>query len=401
MEPVISKGKLVKGQMKDWVVLVTGAGGGIGYETARALLWLGAQVAIAEIDEAKGGEAEKRLHAEFGKANCAFIRCDIGDEASVRELAKAIQKRYGRVDAVLNNATIAPVGAAHTVGIETWDRSYSVNLRGPVLLLQAFLPGMLERKKGVIAFVPSSGAAPFMAAYESFKTAQVELCNSLAGEIANTGVVTYAIGPGIVKTETAVTQIRKIAPLMEKSEEEFYRMTENVHISAEEAGAGFAASIANAHLYNGMEISSIQALMDAGIQIQPTTANEKQVMQGDTGELSALFKNVIATYLEQKAGWLSRNVFEKQWILRDFKKETGLSVEQMENALKAIGDSLEGGMDPGKWEDLPLSNLKKYYLHQRGMVEGYEKNKEKAKESMAVIDTWVEAIDAFEKKYNV
>jgi NAD(P)-dependent dehydrogenase (short-subunit alcohol dehydrogenase family) len=68
-------------------------------------------------------------------------------------------------------------------------------------LLEKLLPGMLKRKSGTVVFVPSSGAAPYMGAYEVFKTAQVELCNTLAGELEGTGVITFSIGPGIVKTD--------------------------------------------------------------------------------------------------------------------------------------------------------------------------------------------------------
>lgn len=77
---------------------------------------------------------------------------------------------------------------------------------------------------------------PHLGAYEVFKTAQVELCNTLSAE-----VVAYSIGPGIVKTETAQKSIEQIAPLYGKTADEFYKMCENMLLTAEEAGAGFAA----------------------------------------------------------------------------------------------------------------------------------------------------------------
>lgn len=100
-----------------------------------------------------------------------------------------------------------------------------------------------------------------------FKTSQVELANTLVAELEQKEVIAYSIGPGIVKTDTAQKVIEKIAPLYNKSVEEFYRMSENVLLTAEEAGAGFAASVALAGQYRGLEIGSIQALMDAGISI--------------------------------------------------------------------------------------------------------------------------------------
>ncbi len=146
---------------------------------------------------------------------------------------------------LINNATITPIGPVHQVGSKAWDRSYAVNIRGPVLLIEQLLPGMLKRKKGVIVFLPSSGAAPYMGAYEIFKTAQVELSNTLVAELESTGVITYSVGPGIVKTETAQKAIEVLAPLYGKSTSEFYLMNENYLLSSEEAGAGIAASELN------------------------------------------------------------------------------------------------------------------------------------------------------------
>src|SRR5512143_567959 len=129
-------------------VIVTGAGGGIGYEAARALLWLGANVVIAEINHQNGRKAECALESEFGKDRVLFVHTDIGDEASVKNLYNLSNLAFGKVDAVINNATIAVLGAVKDVPVEKWDASYRVNLRGPVLLARAFLPGMIGRHHG-------------------------------------------------------------------------------------------------------------------------------------------------------------------------------------------------------------------------------------------------------------
>ena len=111
------------------------------------------------------------------------FRTDVGDEASVAALRAAAEAAFGAVDAVINNATIFPMGAVVDRQVGDWDRSYRVNLRGPVLLAIAFLPGMLKRGRGIFVCVSSSGAAPFMGAYEVFKTAQGELATTIAGEV--------------------------------------------------------------------------------------------------------------------------------------------------------------------------------------------------------------------------
>src|SRR6266540_7300769 len=152
-------------------VIVTGAGGGIGYEAACALLWLGANVVIAEINEQNGSKAAETLGEEFGKERVKFIHTDVGDEASVQNLYNESVRCCGNVDAVINNATIAVLGTVKDLPIEKWDASYRVNLRGPVLMAKAFLPDMIRRKHGVFACVSSTGTA-FLGGYETFKAAR-------------------------------------------------------------------------------------------------------------------------------------------------------------------------------------------------------------------------------------
>jgi NAD(P)-dependent dehydrogenase (short-subunit alcohol dehydrogenase family) len=301
---VISRGSLKRNQLAGKIALVTGAGGGIGFEAARSLIWLGATVIVVDIDQVKGKTAQAKLNAEFG-ANCSmFIRADIGNERHVKCLAKKVFKTYGNLDIIINNATITPIGAAHTVGIKKWDLSYRTNLRGPVLILEYFLPKMLERDTGVIAFVPSSGAAPYMGAYEVFKTSQVELSNTLCAELEGTGVITYSIGPGIVKTETAQAAISEVAPLYGKSEAEFYKMSEHVLLTVEEAGAGFAASVALAHHYSGLETSSSQALTDIGIIFQEDKEDTSLINQNEPyHSMLSIFGDIQKTFSEQVEGW--------------------------------------------------------------------------------------------------
>src|SRR5215470_11941914 len=99
-------------------VVVTGAGGGIGYEAARALLWLGANVVIAEINHQNGRKAESALEQEFSKERVLFVQTDVGEEASVRNLYILSILAFGKVDAIINNATIAVLGQVKDLPIE-------------------------------------------------------------------------------------------------------------------------------------------------------------------------------------------------------------------------------------------------------------------------------------------
>jgi NAD(P)-dependent dehydrogenase (short-subunit alcohol dehydrogenase family) len=208
---LISQTGLSRDALGGKVAVVTGAGGGIGYEAARALLWLGAKVVIAEINEEKGQDAVQRLADEFDSGT--FFSCTQmwAMRLSIAHLAGQTIDQFGKVDIVINNATIARLGLVADVPIEDWDASYRVNLRGPVLMARAFLPGMLERDTGVFVNVSSTGTA-YMGAYETFKAAQVHLANTLDAELEGTGVVAFTIGPGLVPTETATTAIAELAP---------------------------------------------------------------------------------------------------------------------------------------------------------------------------------------------
>jgi NAD(P)-dependent dehydrogenase (short-subunit alcohol dehydrogenase family) len=264
MNMVISQLGLSPDALRGETVIVTGAGGGIGYEAARALLWLGANVIIAEIDHQNGRKAERTLEEEYGKDRVLFVPTDVGDEASVKNLYNLSVVAFEKVDAVINNATIAVLGQVKDLPIEEWDKSYHVNLRGPVLMARTFLPDMIKRNHGVFACVSSTGTA-FLGGYETFKAAQVHLANTLDAELEGTNVIAYTIGPGLVPTETASKAVAKLAPQMGMTVREIFEMNKNAVLSVEEAGAGFAASIVFAEKFRGQEISSMQALRAADI----------------------------------------------------------------------------------------------------------------------------------------
>ncbi|NJC95227.1 MAG: SDR family NAD(P)-dependent oxidoreductase [Anaerolineae bacterium] len=239
---IISQLGLKQDALRGETIIVTGAGGGIGYEAARALLWLGANVVIAEINQQNGRRAEERLEKEFGRDRVLFVEADVGDEESVKNLYNHSVLAFGQVDAVINNATIPVLGKVVDIPIAEWDRSYRVNLRGPVLMAKYFIPDMLERDHGVFACVSSTGTA-FLGGYETFKAAQVHLANTLDAELEGTHVIAYTIGPGLVPTETASKAVGQLAPQMGMTVEQFFEMNKGAVLSVEEAGAGFALSL--------------------------------------------------------------------------------------------------------------------------------------------------------------
>ena len=341
-EMLIAAGKLTQQSLAGMVTLVTGAGGGIGFETARALLWLGSKVIVAEIDDRSGKAAVEKLTLEFGKGSALFVQTDVGDERSISRLAGEANRALGKVDIVINNATVAPLGAVTELPIADWDTSYRVNLRGPVLLARAFLPGMIDRRCGVFACVSSVGMG-YMAAYESVKAAQVHLANTLTIELEGTGVSAFTIGPGFVHTQTAHSAIPRLAKLMGKAPDEVFAAVKGATLSVEAAGAGFAAAVVMAERYVGMEISSSMALLDAGIDVIGGPTEAEALSPEQLAQIQAQAQRVYSTLADQAADWKRRSIFEQQWLVRSFKQHAGRPVEQWLELLKNLIDCAAKG----------------------------------------------------------
>jgi len=375
----ISRLGLRDDSLKGETVVVTGSGGGIGFEAARSLARLGACVVIAEIDPDTGSRAEEALAGEFGDGRARFIRTDVGDETSVERLRDEAFGLFGKVDAVINNATIVPVGKVEELPIEEWDRSYRVNLRGPVLMAKAFLPAMVARDHGVFVCVSSVGAA-FLGCYEAFKTAQAQLAGTLDAELEGSRVVALTIGPGFVPTETLRKCAEVLAPRMGMSVEAFFELNKDAALTPEEAGAGFAAAIALADRFRGQEISSIQALRAADLSFG---SRESEGAAGIGAESRAkaltLCSATLKTLREQSEGWRTRSVFERQWVLRDFRKTAGMSVEEWISALGSLEAELRG---EGAFHRPPLERLAGYYEHLAELAKGYEKDPTRLEESL-------------------
>lgn len=390
---LIATGTLASDALAGQVAIVTGAGRGIGFEAARALAWLGARVVLAEIEPTTGRAAATRLTDEFGPAAALFVRTDVGSERDIERLERTVIKHYARVDIIINNAAVTPMGAVQDVEIQYWDASYRVNLRGPVLLAQAFLPAMIERDYGVFVCVSSVGEA-FMGAYEAFKAAQVHLANTIDAELENTGVHAFAIGPGLVRTRGAAAGIAQLAPLYDRTVEEFYALSEAHILSPEAAGAGFAASVALAAQFRGQEVSSKQALIAAGIDLAEGDAETRALSPEQAARALEVCRRVRQTLEEQSAGWRERALFERQWVLRDFKKSAGMPIERWLDALRRLQDALEAQAHEAadhphlSMPPVPLERLEAYYAHMQNLAKGHEKDAEKLADQLAIIQSW-------------
>ncbi|MBV9511079.1 MAG: SDR family oxidoreductase, partial [Caulobacteraceae bacterium] len=153
-------------QASDQVVVVSGATRGIGRATALAYARRGARVAICGRSTAERPnkhmpgtleDAEAALRAA-GASDVLAAPANLGDEADVERFAQATLERFGRCDVLINNAAVSFLGGFLEVPASRWRAVLNVNIMAAVILSQRFLPGMLERKSGVLLTVGSSSA---------------------------------------------------------------------------------------------------------------------------------------------------------------------------------------------------------------------------------------------------
>ncbi len=363
-----------KGALAGQVVLITGAGGGIGLETARCFVTMGAKVVVLDNDREKGERAEATLRAIPG-AVADYYYIDLADEGSFAAMKAFVLGKYGCPDIVFNNAAVLHLGAVGAIGSQDWDHGYRVNFKAPVLLVNCFLEEMKRRDSGMFVFVSSSGAAAYMGAYEIFKTAQGELAGTLAQELEGTGIRSYTISPGLVKTETAQKSIAVVAAKMNLSEEAFYEMNKDHIISVEDAALGFALSVLHADEYNGQEIGSLQVL-------NGLAPKDGAVVRVDAEVLG----RVARTFSEQYKGWKERNVFERQWVLRDFRKCVGRPADEVQARMQELAQS--GGLLAAGDRPL-LEALGRYWQRQDRLLQSFEKDPQKRQEHSRIIHGWI------------
>jgi NAD(P)-dependent dehydrogenase (short-subunit alcohol dehydrogenase family) len=192
------------------ITLVTGAASGIGASIADVFGGAGAHVFVADRDAGAGQETVARIKSHKGSAE--FLELDVSREADCERAKKAVLAAYGRLDVLVNNAGIGHVGTLlQTTGADL-DRLYAVNVRGMFNVTKVFLPGMIERKHGVIINLASIGgvvAVRDRLAYCTTKFAVVGFTKSLALDHARQGIRANCICPGRVATPFVTARLKE------------------------------------------------------------------------------------------------------------------------------------------------------------------------------------------------
>jgi NAD(P)-dependent dehydrogenase (short-subunit alcohol dehydrogenase family) len=187
------------------VAIVTGAAVGLGHAVANRFAHEGAAVVAVDTNVQDGRAAIEQIRKDGG---CGiFVRADISDESEVRAAVAAAAAEFKRIDVLYNNAAVLFHDRdvhAHELDLETWERTTSVNLRGPFLCAKHVIPFMLKQGGGSIINLGSPtgliGCAPNLTAYSASKAGIFGLTRVLAASYARDGIRVNAIIPGTMDT---------------------------------------------------------------------------------------------------------------------------------------------------------------------------------------------------------
>jgi len=176
--------------------LITGGTSGIGLETARQFLAEGARVAITGSSDASIAAARRELGD-----GVLILRSDAGAVAEQAALAQAIGEAFGGLDVVFINAGVAELRPVEQWDEAAFDRTLSINLKGPYFLLQALLP-LLANPSAVVlnTSVNAHIGMPTSSVYAASKAGLISLARTLSGELMARGIRVNAVSPGPIST---------------------------------------------------------------------------------------------------------------------------------------------------------------------------------------------------------
>jgi len=187
-------------EIKNKVVVITGASSGLGEATARRLAQEEAKLMLG----ASRLERLESLAGELSLGDEAVVRTDVTDREQVENLVKQAVDSFGRVDAIISNAGLMPLSPLEALKVEDWDRTIDVNLKGVLYGIAAVLPHMKEQQGGHIINVSSVAGhkiGPGGAVYSATKYGVRVISEALRQEVKPYNIRTTVISPRAVDTE--------------------------------------------------------------------------------------------------------------------------------------------------------------------------------------------------------
>jgi 3-oxoacyl-[acyl-carrier protein] reductase len=192
--------------VRDKVVIVTGGGTGIGKVYSERLAQAGARVVLADIADDAAQAVARSIRGSGGQA-LAFPT-DVTDPQAVQVMVEGAIAAWGRIDALINNASlmsVLPRGEWFRIPLEEWDRVMEVNLKGMFICCRAVYPHMKAQGGGRIVNISSSriwAGNPNRLHYTTSKAGVIGLTRALAREVGDDGIGVNAITPGFTESET-------------------------------------------------------------------------------------------------------------------------------------------------------------------------------------------------------
>lgn len=288
----MDKTKLPKGSMAGEVAVITGGAGNVGLGVARSLAWLGCKVVIPDVTPEAGKAAQELIDKENGPGTALFVETDVSSEASMKEMAKKTFDTFGKVDILVNNAMIMSMARPVLQStIEQMDRQYEVAVRGTLIGIQLFLPGMQERHHGVVTYMATAFKFPVGPSnYCAAKAAATSLMMSLATELGpyeNTGISVFTFIPAGVGFPKSAGPLPKELP-------KNFKMPSmpgyEGNIPPEDCGAAFAYCVSRARELHGSGLIINQAFRQMDWPFpKPETAQKMDFQRIDDMALALVF----------------------------------------------------------------------------------------------------------------
>ncbi|MCD4850615.1 SDR family oxidoreductase [Arthrobacter sp. AK01] len=195
--------------VKDRVVIITGAAQGIGRELARQFAAAGAVAVVADLDISKADSVVEEIRSAGGDG--LAVRVNVADEASVEAMVETIIEKCGRIDVLINNASIFATiekGPFDQIPVAQWEQVMKVNVTGTYLCVRAVASHMRTAGYGRIINISSDsvtrGTVNYLH-YVTSKSAVIGMTNSLARELGEHGITVNCVRPGMVATEVERT----------------------------------------------------------------------------------------------------------------------------------------------------------------------------------------------------
>jgi meso-butanediol dehydrogenase/(S,S)-butanediol dehydrogenase/diacetyl reductase len=199
----------VSGRLQGKAAIITGGGGGIGAAAAHIFCAEGASVLLVDMDAEALGRTGARLRAQIPGAGVQLLAANVADPAAATEAAKQCVEAFGRIDILVNNASMRNYASFADATPEEWHAVAGVNMVGTANFCRAALPHLRQSGKGAIVNVSSCYAVKGrkgMALYDATKAAIVAMTRTLAFEETSNGVRVNVVCPGSTLTDFHVNR---------------------------------------------------------------------------------------------------------------------------------------------------------------------------------------------------